>query len=198
MSLELFNSLATFGTFLVIAATAIAALFQLRHARSANLIEAYNEVREMFLSEDYRDAQHFVVTDLWKNWQDPAFRYQFGRRDARTPENQVLIGKINTVGNTFEQAGLMTKRGLVDREMIVDAFGGLAITAWTILLPVTAAGRRAFGEGIWENFEYFVVLSQDWVAAHSGGAYPRGIRRISVPDELREADEQYAAALATA
>ncbi len=33
MSLELFNSLATFGTFLVISATAIAALYQLRHAR---------------------------------------------------------------------------------------------------------------------------------------------------------------------
>jgi hypothetical protein len=46
MSLELFNSLATFGTFLVIAGTAIAAIVQLRHARSGNQIEALAELRE--------------------------------------------------------------------------------------------------------------------------------------------------------
>jgi hypothetical protein len=46
MSFELVNTLATFGTFVVIAATAIAAVVQLRHARSSNQIAALNELRE--------------------------------------------------------------------------------------------------------------------------------------------------------
>jgi hypothetical protein len=46
MSLQLVNTLATFGTFVVIAATAIAAIVQLRHARSSNHIAALNELRE--------------------------------------------------------------------------------------------------------------------------------------------------------
>lgn len=36
MSLELVNTFATLGTFLVIAATATAAIVQLRHARGSN------------------------------------------------------------------------------------------------------------------------------------------------------------------
>jgi hypothetical protein len=46
MSLELLNTFATFGTFVVITATAVAALVQLRHARSSNQIAALNELRK--------------------------------------------------------------------------------------------------------------------------------------------------------
>jgi hypothetical protein len=64
MSLELVNTLATFGTFLVIAATAIAAVVQLRHARSSNHIAALNELRETMESPDFVVARHFVETEL--------------------------------------------------------------------------------------------------------------------------------------
>jgi len=43
MSLELVNTLASIGTLLVIAATAIAALAQLRHSRGSNQIIALTE-----------------------------------------------------------------------------------------------------------------------------------------------------------
>ena len=198
MSLELFNSLATFGTFLVIAATAIAALVQLRHARSANLIEGLSEVRRTFSSSDYQAALHFVVTGLPEKWKDPAFRYQRSTISARTPENQVLISKINEVANTFENVGLMVKRKLIDRIMALDLYAGNAIGAWQALTPITVAARRRSGNAVWENFEYFVVLAQDWLAAHPDGTYPPGVRRIELVDELREADAQYVASLATA
>jgi len=195
VSLELFNTLATFGTFLVIAATAVAALFQLRHMRSANLIEAYNEVQVTFQSDAFREGQHFVLTELPERWHDPAFRYQLITPTARTAEGQTLIGKINAVGNFWEQCGLLLKLGLLDRNMILDTYWGNAVSAWERLLPVTAAFRRSSGDAIWENFEYFVVLAKDWEASHPDGNYPPGVRRIPVPDDLREADEQYAASL---
>jgi hypothetical protein len=198
MSLELFNSLATFGTFLVIAATAIAALVQLRHARSANLIEGISEATRTFASSDFQAALQFVITGLPIIWQEPEFRYQQTTRSARTPENQVLISKINEVGNTYENLGLMVKRQLIDQIMALDLYAGNAINAWESLVPVVVGSRRSLGNALWENFEYFVVLAQDWQAAHPEGTYPPGVRRIELADELREVDAQYAASRATA
>jgi hypothetical protein len=198
MSLEVFNSLATFGTFVVIAATAIAALVQLRHARSANLIEGISEIMRGFSSSNFQAAQHFVLTELSKKWQEPEFRYQRFTRSARTPENQVLISKINEVGNFYENVGIMVKRLLVDRSMVLDMFSGNAISAWESLAPLTVGSRRDGGKALWENFEYFVVLSQDWQAAYPDGTYPPGVRRIELVDQLRDADAQYAASRATA
>jgi hypothetical protein len=94
MSLELVNTLATFGTFVVIAATAIAAIVQLRHARSSNQIAALNELRETMESPDFREAQHFIQTQLSAKLQDPAFRYQADVIAARTDETRSVIGML--------------------------------------------------------------------------------------------------------
>ena len=197
MSLELFNSLATFGTFVVIAATAIAALIQLRHARSANLIEGLSEAQRSFNAPEFAAAQSFVLTELAGKWQDPEFRYQVITRAARTAENQALIAKIILVGNTFELLGVFVKRQLIDREMALDMFSGNAVGAWERMTPVTVALRRRAGSASWENFEYFVVLSLDWIAAHPDGTYPAELRRIAPQDELLKADTEYAASRAT-
>jgi len=92
----------------------------------------------------------------------------------------------------------MVKRKLIDRIMALDLYSGNAIGAWQALTPITVAARRRSGNAVWENFEYFVVLSQDWLAAHPDGTYPPGVRRIELVDELREADAQDVASLATA
>lgn len=197
MTLELFNSLATFGTFLVIAATATVAVVQLRHMRSANQIESINDFMQTIKSPEYHTAQTFCIAELAKQWQDPAFRYQVGSRGARTPVNQVLISHIMLVASAHEQLGMLVKRGLIDRVVALDLFSENAIAAWEGLAPVTVALRRT-STAVFENFEYFVVLSQDWLAAHPNGAYPPGVRRITIKDDLRGADEQYAASLAIA
>jgi hypothetical protein len=72
MSLELWNTFATFGTFLVIAATAIVAIVQLRQLRRGNQIAALYRVRETSESQELRDAQHFVFTELAEKMRDPA------------------------------------------------------------------------------------------------------------------------------
>jgi hypothetical protein len=59
MSLELVNTFATLGTFLVIAATAIAAIVPVRHMRGSNQIVALNELRETTETAGFRAAQLF-------------------------------------------------------------------------------------------------------------------------------------------
>jgi hypothetical protein len=198
MSLELVNTFATFGTFLVIAATAIAAIVQLRHARSSNHIAAFNELRETQQTPEFQAAEQFVITQLSAKLQDPAFRYQIEHSSARTDESRQLVAKMNTIGNFYEGMGVLVVTGLVDRELVLQIYPDRVTGAWQELAPVAAIYRRRVGSALWENFEYLTVLAQDWLAAHPKGTYPAGVRRIDVKDEWLEADKQYAASLAPA
>jgi len=198
MSLELWDTFATFGTFLVIAATAIVAIVQLRQLRGSNQIAALFRIRETSESQELRDAQHWVFTELADKMRDPAFRYQVRHRAARTTENQASIAKIVTVGNFWEVMGTLVKTGLLDKNLVFEAWSGHVADDWEKLAPVTALWRRTRGSASMENFEYLMVLSKDWDAAHPKGAYPAGMRRVDLEDVWLEADTQYEASLASA
>jgi hypothetical protein len=192
MSLEILNTTATLGTFVVIAATAITAMIQLRHARSSNQIAALNELRASQQTDSFVKALHCVYSDLPSKILYTEFRYQLANRNERTTEFNEFISSVEAVGDSYENIGVLAKAGLVDRRLLLDIYPALVLDAWAALIDVTAILRAHYGSSIWENFEYLAVLSQDWKVAHPNGAYPRGVRRIEVPNRWREADEQYA------
>lgn len=198
MSLELVNTFATLGTFVVIAATALAAIIQLRHLRGSNQLAALNELRETSESTEFRASAHFVTTQLAEKLNDASFRYQIANRDSVTVDNEPLIAHTIGLGNFFESMAVLVKDGLVDRELAFEIWNRPVIRYWDHLVPVTAIIRRTIGNIAWENFEYLTVLSQDWLAAHPQGTYPSHVRRIALKDEWLEADTEYAASLATA
>ena len=193
MSLELWNTFATFGTFVVIAATAIAALVQLRHARGSNQIVALNELQDASHTPQYEAAEHVVRTELEHKLKEPEFRYQARHRAARTPESRAFMAKLQTVGNFYENMGLLVKSGLVDKALAMDTWSGQVPGDWERMAPYVAMLRRELGDALWENFEYLTVLAEDWIAAHPKGAYPAGVRRIVLSDEWLEADRRYEA-----
>jgi hypothetical protein len=199
MSLELVNTLATFGTFLVIAGTAIAAIVQLRHARTSNQIEALAELREGTEDPEMRSAERFVRHDLPEKLKDPTFRYQLANQGAMTAETQSAWSEIRRVANFFENMGVLVKSGLADKSLVLDIFSGRLLTSWSRLAAVIALFRQSLGDNaLWENFEYLAVLSQDWEAMYPNGTYPAGMRRIDLKYPWAEADKQYAASLAPA
>ena len=53
MSYELLNVIGVLGTFVVIAATAVAAIVQLRHLAGSNRISVLNEMRQTYESEQF-------------------------------------------------------------------------------------------------------------------------------------------------
>ena len=67
MSLQLVNTLATFGTFLVIAGTAIAALVQLRHARGSNQIAALTSYATAIQSRGVFGSPELPRHAAWMN-----------------------------------------------------------------------------------------------------------------------------------
>lgn len=127
----------------------------------------------------------------------PSFRFQVVNVAARTAENEPLITHTIVLGNFYESMAILLRDGLIDRELALEIWNGLVVRTWETLAPATAMIRRNRGSVVWENFEYLTVLSQDWLAAHSNGTYPSGVRRIVLKDEWLEGDAQYAASSAT-
>ncbi|HZY99791.1 MAG TPA: hypothetical protein VFE36_09470 [Candidatus Baltobacteraceae bacterium] len=193
MSLELVNTFATLGTFLVIAATAIAAVVQLRHARGSNQIAALTELRDAFQSHEFSDAMGFVETQLGALLDNPEFRYQFANRSARTPEFRNDIDRVRLIGNYFEDMGALMLAGLVDRESLCMIYSSDLTRAWEAMEPALAISRRKTSRALWENFEYAAMVSFRWIQAHPDGAYPAREPRLSVVDRWVESDRQYVA-----
>ena len=198
MSLELVNTFATLGTFAVIAATAVAAIVQLRHMRGSNQIVALSDLYEKERTPAYASALQFVHHGLPAKMQDPAFRYQVAHRETLTEENAVLRAKVTAEGSYYEEMGIFAKSALVDRKYLLDMHGQTIIDAWIALVEFTAIAREGIDPAIYENFEYLTVLAQDWIAKYPRGTYPPNVRRIDLPNKWLEADRKYAASLATA
>lgn len=192
MSLELWNTFATFGTFIVIAATAIAALVQLRHASGGNQIAAIAEISNEYQMPQFEAAVRFVRIELPDKLKDPEFRYQLSHPAARTSENRALMQDHGALGNFYERIGLLVKNGALDSRLAMDLLSHATVADWQRLWPSTAILRREQGDSLLENFEYLAVLAQDWNAAHPT-SYPSGVRRFGLKDEWLEADRQYEA-----
>lgn len=178
MSAEWLTAIGTIGTFVVIAASAVAALIQLRHMRGSNQIVALTECRETLESPEFREAQHFVSYELPKRLQDP----QEWRKIVELPfrgEYQAIA----TVANFFESMGLFVKNGIIDAHIACDFWAYVVLRNWDALAPIIPYVRKQLEtNALWENFEYMAVLSKE----APGSSYPRGMSRMSVDNSLIE------------
>lgn len=185
--LDSLNALAPLLTVVIVAAASIAALVQLKHMRAGNQINAMLAVGEEFSSKTFSEASDLVRLKLDAAMEDPAYReYEVARTLGRpSPEVDPAYVELRragiVVGNGYEELGILVKRGIVDRDMFLDRYCDVILRAWKRLEPVTALGRAAMGNDLaWENFEYLAVLSEDYLAKHEGGTYPRGVRRMAL------------------
>lgn len=189
MRIDVWNVIAAWGTFLVIAATAIAALIQLRHMRVGNQITILNELRETSEDPNFQQALAFCYGDLQELLEQPQFRFEVTHREARSKETHMAIHRANSVGNFYDVLGLYIREGYVDQDMAVELWANMVIPAWTALEPLEALYRRSGQITGWENFERLTVLAQDWLSVHRAGNYDKRYRRLTVSDKWREADE---------
>ncbi len=186
MSLELINTSGTIMTVVIVAATAIAALVQLRHLRTGNQINAMLNIGERFQSKAFQDAQHIVSGHLKSALEDATFRDYIIALGRGLPTPDVEPGYIELrqaavlIGNSIEELGILVKNGIVDEKLFLDRYCFVVIRNWNVLECFTAFSRNATGSGaLWENFEYVTVLSQDWERSHPT-TYPKGARRLEV------------------
>ncbi|MBV9269521.1 MAG: DUF4760 domain-containing protein [Candidatus Eremiobacteraeota bacterium] len=181
ISAEWVTAIATAGTFVVIAASAGAALFQLRHMRGSNQIVALTECRETLESPEFRDAQRFVSYVLPERLKDPQ-----GRQEVTQIPFSGEYEAIGTVANFFESMGLFVKSGIIDRHIACDFWAFVVLRNWNALAAVTAYVRAELNvPALWENFEYMAMLSQQY-AERNPVSYPSGVPHMPVDNSLIE------------
>ena len=187
MWLDTLNSFAPLFTVLIVAATAIAALVQLKHLRAGNQITAMLTMGDQLSSKTFSDAADLVRQKLATALEDPKYRdYEIALSLAQSaPEVDdayVALRRASLiVGNGYEELGILLKRGVIDRDMFLDRYCGNILGSWKRLEGLLALVRAAMGhDWAWENFEYLAVLSEDWMAKQNSGTYPHGMRRMKL------------------
>lgn len=184
MSLELLNTLAQLGSFVVFTATAVAALIQIRHLRASNELDAFLHLSDALRKPELGEALRYVQTDLAAKLQDPAYRAELahlGFIDAR-------VHREMDACNWFNEVGSLVKHRLVEERTFLDLFARLVTYYWGKLEPVVAILRRERGPSQYENFEYLASLAEKWRARYPDGDYPGHVRRRALPDPWREFD----------
>lgn len=182
MTAEYLAAFASIGTFVVIAVTAIAAVVQLRHIRSANQLTGALHITERFRSEEIQGATRFIYDQLPARLRDPAYRAElmFPGSPDRRAHPELFVADL------FEQAGSYIKHGMLDAPQFLDFAGSYARNMWQQLREVVALRRAATNDAAqYENFEYMAALADDYSGAHGGGTYPRGARRLMPEEEWR-------------
>ena len=185
MSLEVLSTAASIGTFVVIAATALAAMIQLRHLRTSNQLTGLLNIlgrTEDPIFAHWRDETKKVARERLA---DPEFRRMledgdYERRDA--PWIHLY--------NWYDYVGSLVKQGLIPQEAILDVYSMVLLGDWNEGEGIVAITRRRSGSGTWENFEYLAWLSKKWIEYNEGSVYPRNAGRMPIADKWLDEDRR--------
>jgi hypothetical protein len=194
MSLELLNTLATITTTIVISATAIAAVIQLRHMRAGNQIAGQLALRQVLLDDEFIDSMghvRFEIRDLLKDPQFLEFVRQFHLSSATDGDERYdrSYAAALRVGRNLENVGNMIRNGLTDRRIFLEQYADLVVMAWDGTESLLRIRREATSDdAIWEDFEYLTVLARRWISIVRS-CYPKGMERL-LPPTTREASAQ--------
>ncbi|MBV8170436.1 MAG: DUF4760 domain-containing protein [Candidatus Eremiobacteraeota bacterium] len=186
MSLEVLNTTGTLLTVIIVAATAVAALVQMRHLRTGNQINALLTIGEKFQDRHFLDASSLVNHSITKGLDDPSFRaYVVARaRNAEPPvvttEYSALQQAARLVGNFYEQLGNLVKNRVVDEDLFMDQYCQTVAGTWKRMEGYTALLRAATDDiGLWDNFEYLTVRARQYLVKYPT-TYPKHVPRIQV------------------
>ena len=128
MSPEWLTAIGTLGTFVVIAASAVAALMQLRHMGRGNQIAAFDELRQTMESADFRKALNFVLHDLSAHFSESnqaATVDEISRNGLRGEFDAVRL-----VANMGESMGLFVRTGMVDKSIACQLWASIVARSW--------------------------------------------------------------------
>lgn len=187
MSAEWVTAIATVGTFIVIAASAGAALFQLRHMRSGNEIAVLTELRETMESPEYHSALQEAAGAFQDRLRDPEFRRLIMSRQHIAAIEGVRSAAV--IGNYFETAGALVKHQIIDADIYCDLFSSSVVAAWGYLETFIANRRLILGPVFWENFEYLVTVCERYDAKYANGTFSRSAWRKQLPAPWPESAE---------
>jgi hypothetical protein len=181
MNLELISTLASLTTAVIIGATAVAAMVQLRHMRSSNQINAQLAVRTMM--NDVRKESDLLRNGLTAAMADPSFRRYIramarGETCAHTPEHQAFYNAAFTIVSTGATIGELTRRGIIDEDTLLAPNHERFWITWKAMENFVAVMREAgCSQNQWESWEYISARAMQW-GQRRHDTYPKGVPRL--------------------
>ena len=175
MSVEMWSTIASVGTFVVITATAIAAFVQLRHIRRANELAGLLSTFAMLQDPSVREMVNYVRHALPERMKDADFRASLLEIpvDRRNHPELYLCDMYNHIGS-------FVRNGLIDEHIYLQTEWYNVSLYWGLLGEVIEHSRqnRPF---LFENFEWLAARTQRWIGEHPHGDYPTDQPRMLVP-----------------
>lgn len=181
MSPEVWTAIGSLVSAAVIAATAIAALIQIRHLRTGNAINAMLTLRSNFSDAQFSDAMDVLRgSSLANALRDPSFRAFIARRaPAPSDDAAKLYRAFVHVSNWYEVLGAMVLQNVVTMRAVGDTYASVVDYAWTLCEPAIIYMRAVLhDEAVFESFEYLTVRSRQWMHDHPS-VYPPDVPRIA-------------------
>jgi hypothetical protein len=173
--LEILNTVAAIGTFIVIGATAIAAVIQLRHMRASNQLEGLLSVLARVEDANFNAWLTETQRQLPELMADPD--YVRSVVDNTFDRNVAWL----QLGNSYDWVGSLVKNRLIPEDAFMDVYAFRIIQAWELMEPISVLARHNVGVGVWENFEYLYIRGVDWTVRHPNGSFPKHVRRAKLP-----------------
>jgi hypothetical protein len=178
------SALAETGTLVVICASVIAALIQLRHIRAGNQLQALLSLERDFRGPAMQSALRYVQEDLPVKLEDPAYRRELETIGFIDPAAHPEM----VASNWLNEMGTLVKRGLVSEDTFMDLFARLITHCWRQIAPAVAIMRRTRGEAQYHDFEYLAQRAAAWIERNPQGMSPRDFVRVPIPDRWQEQD----------
>ncbi len=176
MSMEVLSTIASVGTFIVIGATAIAAVIQLRHLRASNQLEGLLTVLARVEDPNFNAWVDGARNMLRTKMADANYRRRI-RDGTFDRENNPWLN----LANSYEWVGSLVKNKLIPEVPFMDVYSSRVMRAWDLMEPLVAITRRR-SPAIWENFEYLAVRARLFNERFPNGTYPRGVQRKQIAD----------------
>lgn len=174
LTAEWVTALAAVGTLVVVAASSLAALRQLRHMHDANQLAVLNDLRTYLQSDDAR-ASLLLVTEFPARAEDPAFRHQV------LDQTSAEYVHLRNVLNFFDQLGAIVKHRMVERDLVCDLTSPIVTRTWDSLSPFISTVRAQHGLRFWEDFEYLVIECRRFRQRFPHGTFPKHFAPLALP-----------------
>ncbi len=176
MSLEIVNTVAAIGTFIVIGATAIAAVVQLRHMRANNQLEGLLTVLARVEDANFNKWMTDAAVQLPTFLADPAYRRAIMDDTYDRSVSWLFLG------NSYDWVGSLVKNRLIPEMAFMDVYSYRVIRAWEVLKGVLILLRRTRSVAVWENFEYLYLRAKRWTERNPNGTLPKNLTRVTLED----------------
>lgn len=178
MTAEMVTAAAASGTFVVIAASAVAALIQLRHMSSNNELSALRAAMESWDSDRVQEAVHFLRAEFVQKMQDRRYRDELdtaGPVDRRShPELYVC--------DFWDTLGVFVMHGLLREAAFLEMGAEMVAMNWDILWPAIAIMRRKRGDAVFIGFEYLADRGRLWASRYPNGSGTKHWTRRQLAD----------------